>query len=69
MNVNSSQRLRGRLPEDTAKTKGTAAKTLEVSGGDAEKVITMTHLAVGGDLAGEPQLSARELTCLKSSGL
>jgi hypothetical protein len=46
-----------------------AAKALKAADGDVDKVITMTHIAVSGELSGEPPLNEREKTCLKSSGL
>jgi len=47
----------------------TAAKSLQAAGGDVDKVLTMTHMAVTGELSEEPPLTDREKTCLRSSGL
>ena len=46
-----------------------AAKALKAAGGDVDKVLTMTHMSVIGELSGESPLTEREKTCLKSSGL
>ena len=46
-----------------------AARALKAADGDADKVLTMTHMAVSGDLSGQAPLNEREKTCLKSSGL
>jgi hypothetical protein len=46
-----------------------AAKTLKAADGDVNKVITMAHMAVTGEVSGEPPLNERERTCLKNSGL
>jgi hypothetical protein len=46
-----------------------ADKALKAAGGDVDKVLTMTHMAVSGELSGEPPLTEREKTCRKSSGL
>jgi hypothetical protein len=46
-----------------------AARALKTANGDVDKVLTMTHMAVSGELSGEVPLSEREKTCLKSSGL
>jgi hypothetical protein len=46
-----------------------AAKALKAADGDAKKVLTMAHTAVGGELSVEPPLSAREKICRKSGGL
>ena len=46
-----------------------ADKALKAAGGDVDKVLTMTHMAVSGELSGEPPLTKREKTCRKSSGL
>ena len=48
---------------------GAAARALKAAGGDPDKVLTMTHLAVSGDLSGRAPLNDREKACLKSSGL
>ena len=46
-----------------------AAKAWRVTKGDANKVITIAHMAVSGDLSGETPPNKREKACLKSSGL
>ena len=46
-----------------------AAKALKAADGDVDKVLTMTHMSVTGELSGEPPLTEREKTCRKSSGL
>ena len=46
-----------------------AARALKAADGDPDKVLTMTHMAVSGDLSGRAPLNDREKTCLKSSGL
>lgn len=46
-----------------------AARALKAANGDVDRVLTMTHMAVSGELSGEAPLSEREKTCLKSSGL
>jgi len=45
------------------------AKALKAANGDVDRVLTMAHMAVSGELSGEPPLTEREKTCLKSSGL
>jgi hypothetical protein len=46
-----------------------AAKTWKAAKGDANKVLTMAHMAVTGDLSGATPPNEREKACLKSSGL
>ena len=46
-----------------------AAKAWRVTKGDANKVITIAHMAVSGDLSGETPPNKREKACLKRRGL
>lgn len=46
-----------------------AARALKAADGDPDKVLTMTHMAVSGDLSGRAPLNDRERICLNSSGL
>jgi hypothetical protein len=47
----------------------TAAGLLKATNGDADKVLTMSHLAISGELSRETPLNERERACLTSSGL
>jgi hypothetical protein len=46
-----------------------ATRALNAADGDVDKVLTMAHMSVSGDLSGGTPLNEQEKTCLKSSGL
>lgn len=47
---------------------GAAAKALNAANGNVDKVLTMTHMSVTGELSEDSPLTEREKTCLKRGG-